>query len=73
MALFTIKSNMKIAQKIVNNVINENVFPLNIKDQLIKTRLVIFGDNQFMSKYTFHRINPSTYLFQFDLLHFLIF
>ncbi len=33
------KSDMKTAKKIVNNLINVNIFPLK----------VIFGDNQFMS------------------------
>ncbi len=42
------------------------IYPL--KGQLIKTGCVIFGDKQFMSKHTFHRINPSTYLFQFYVL-----
>ncbi len=37
------------------------------------SRWVIFMDNQFTSKHTFHRINPSTYLFKFDLLHLPIF
>ncbi len=60
----TIERNMTIVQKIVNNLINTNIFPL--RGQLIKTGWVIFGDNQFMSKHTFHRINTSTYLFQFD-------
>ncbi len=62
MLLFiSIKSDLKIAQKIDNNLINENM--------LIKTRYVIFGDNQFMSKHTLHIINPSAYMFQLDLLH----
>ncbi len=51
---------MNTAQKIVNNLINENILPY--KGQLIKTRW-IFGDNQFMSKDTFHLQNPSVYLF----------
>ncbi len=42
---------MKTAQKIVNNLINEN---MSFKGQLIKTRYMIFWDNQFMSKYIFH-------------------
>ncbi len=42
----TIKYDMKIAQKIVNYLINGTTFTL--KDQLIKTRFVIFEDNQFM-------------------------
>ncbi len=37
---------------------NENI------GQLIKTRWGIFEDNQFMSKHTYQRIYPSTYLFQ---------
>ncbi len=45
---------MKTAQKIVNNLINENIFPLKIS-----SRYVIFGDNQFMSKHTFHIQKPS--------------
>ncbi len=32
------------------------------KGQLIKTRLVIFRNNQFISKHTFHIQNPSKYL-----------
>ncbi len=39
---------MKTAQKIVNNLI------MKMFGQLIKTRCVIFEDNQFMSKYSFH-------------------
>ncbi len=56
---------MKIAQKIVNKLINEIYFNIHIilQGQFIKTRWVILGDNQFMSKHTFHRINPSAYLF----------
>ncbi len=41
-----------------------------MKGQPIKTRLVIFEDNQFISKHTFHRIKPSIYLFQFDYIIF---
>ncbi len=61
-----IKSDMKTAQKIVNNLINKNTF--------LKTRCVIFGDNQIMSKHIFHIQNPSIYQFQLDLyvLHLLI-
>ncbi len=55
---------MKTVQKIVDNLINENIFPL----KLIKTRRVIFRDNQFMSKYTFHLQNSSIYLSLLDLL-----
>ncbi len=45
------------------------------KWQFIKARWVIFEENQYMSKHTFHIINPSTYLFQFQfqLLDLLIF
>ncbi len=57
---------MTTAQKIVNTLINETIF-------LTYTRWVIFEENEFMSKHTFQRINPSTYLFKFDLLHVLIF
>ncbi len=32
-----------------------------------KTKWVIFGDNTFMSKHTFHIQNPSKYLFQLEL------
>ncbi len=60
---------MKTAQRIVNNLININIFLLNVS-LLIH---VIFGDNQFMSKHTFHIKNPSIYQFQLDLLHRLIF
>ncbi len=42
---------MKTAQKIINNLINENISPLNVSSLW---QNVIFGDNQFMSKYTFH-------------------
>ncbi len=35
---------MKTAQKIVNNLIDENIYSVN-KAQLIKRRWVIFGDN----------------------------
>ncbi len=49
---------MRTAQKIVNNLINENIFPFN-KGQLIKTRGVIFRDNRFMSKRPFHIQNRS--------------
>ncbi len=63
---------MKTAQKIVNNLINENIFPLKFNSS-IKRRWVIFEDNQFMSKHSFHRINPSSFLFLFNLLHLLIF
>ncbi len=45
------------------------MLPLNV----IKTRFVIFEESSFMSKDTFHKINHSTFLFQFDLLHLLIF
>ncbi len=55
---------MKTAQKIVNNLINETIFPL----KLIKARWMIFVDNQFMSKHTFHIQNPSIHLFQLDFL-----
>ncbi len=58
---------MKTAQKIVNNLINDDVF--SIKGQ---TRLMIFGDNEFMSKYTFYIHNPSVSFSQFDVLHLLI-
>ncbi len=62
---------MKTAKKIVNNLINENMESL--KGKLIKTRwVVIFGDNQFLSKHTFQIQNSSVYLFQLDLIHFLI-
>ncbi len=45
----TFKSYMKTSQKIVNNLINENIFPF--KGQLIKKRWAIFEDNQFMWKH----------------------
>ncbi len=51
---------MKTTQKIVNNSINDNIFPLNVS-----SRWVIFGDNQFISKYVCHRLNPLTYMIQF--------
>ncbi len=37
---------MKTAQKIVNNLTNENIFQLKV----IKTRWVIFEENLFMSE-----------------------
>ncbi len=46
---------MKTAHKIVNNLY------ISLKDQLIKTNWVIIGNNQFMSKHTFHIQNPSIY------------
>ncbi len=61
----TIKSYMKPTQKMVNNLINETIFPF--KGQIITTIWVILGDHQLISKHTFHRINPSTYLLQFYL------
>ncbi len=39
----------------------------------VKTECVIFMDNQFMSKHTFHIQNLSIYMFQLDLLHLLIY
>ncbi len=56
----TIKHDMKTAQNIFHNLIN-NTFPFN--GQFIKTRWLIFGDSQFMPKHTFHIQNPSIYLF----------
>ncbi len=47
---------MNTAQKIINNLINENIFPFNkgqLKDKMI------FGDDQFISKHTFHIQNSS--------------
>ncbi len=71
LALFiTIKSDMKTAQEIVRNLINEYISLIG--RQFIKTRCVIFGDNQYMSKHTFNIQNSSIYWFKFDLLHMLI-
>ncbi len=61
---------MKTVMKIINNLINEN---MSLKGKLFKTRWVISEDNQFMLKHTFYIQSPSTYLFQFDLLHLLIY
>ncbi len=52
----TIKTYMKSAQKIVNNLINENVFVLKV---LIKTEHVIFGLYQFMPKHILHIYTKS--------------
>ncbi len=41
---------------------------MSLKGQLIQ----IFGDNQFMSKHTFHIQNPSKYVFQLYILQLLI-
>ncbi len=38
-----------------------------LNGQLINIRWLIFGDNQFVSKHTFHIQNPSIYLFQLDV------
>ncbi len=56
---------MKTSQKIGTNLINNNIFPSLSQER------VIFENNQFMSKQTLHRINPSI-LFQFDMLHLFI-
>ncbi len=45
---FAIKSDMKTAQKIVHNWIYESIFSVKVNSY------VIFGDNQFMPKHTFH-------------------
>ncbi len=50
---------MNIAHKLVNNLINENIF--SVKGHLINTRLVIFGDNPFMLKHTVTFISQSKY------------
>ncbi len=42
------KRDMKTAQKIVNNLINENIFLLKVS-----TSWVIFGDRQFMAKHRY--------------------
>ncbi len=62
----TIKSEMKTAQKILKNVTNRN---MNLKCSL-RTKWVTFGNNQFMTKRTFHIHNPSIYILY--LLHLLI-
>ncbi len=60
---------MKTVEKIVNNLLNENIFALNsVKGQLIKKICVIFGDNQFMSKHTFHIQYPSIYTVSIGLV-----
>ncbi len=58
-----IKSDISTAQNVANNLLKIN---------LIKTRWVIFEDNKFMSKHTFHIQNLSISLFQVDLLYLLI-
>ncbi len=45
-----IESGMKTAQK-VNNLINDMKIYIYLKGELIKTRWVIFGDNQFMLRH----------------------
>ncbi len=47
--------------KLHNNLLNENIC---LKSQLIKTTWVIFEDNQFMSKHTFHKQTLLIYLFK---------
>lgn len=62
---------MKTVQKIINHVINESILPLKFSS-LLETRWMTFGDIRFMSKHTLHKIHPSTYMFQLDLLPLLI-
>ncbi len=52
---------MTNAQKIVNNLINENIFSFKVSSL---KRCVIFGDNYYLSKHTFLTQNFSVYLFQ---------
>ncbi len=58
-----IKHYMKTDQKIVNNLINENISPLRVSlAHLIKTRWVIFDDKQFISQHTFNIIHQLIYV-----------
>ncbi len=57
-----------MAEKIVPNLIRKYN---SLKSQFIK-KCVIFGDNQFMSKLTFHTKHPQVDLFHLDLLYMLI-
>ncbi len=57
-----ITSEMKTYQKIIINLINENI----LKRHHIKTRWMIFEDKQFVWKHIFYIRNPSISLFLFD-------
>ncbi len=61
---------MKTAQKIVNNLINKNTFPLNmLKVKSLSTMLRqyshYFGISNLLKKHTFHRISLQYDVFNF--------
>ncbi len=61
---------MKTAPTISNNLINETIFPLKVSS--LKTRWVIFWDNQFMlNTHSIEKILHYANI-QLDLLHLLI-
>ncbi len=66
---FTILKQLKVTWKMPRKELMIQWRYTSLKDQLIQTRCVTSEDNQFMSKQQYHRINPSIYLFQYDLLH----
>ncbi len=56
---------MNTAKKIINNLINENMKKYG---QFIKTRCVMFGNNQFISKHISIYTKSFNILFYLDVL-----